>query len=274
MEIVNASRRPTLRRLDVRSSDFVQHPEAEALTRTVASSFLWITHLHLSFLLNSRNVEVGIQAKNLRPLFECKLITELHLYHNLPVDLDDCDVAKMGQAWPHMRSLGLCPDPEVSLPNIRGPSITILSTIARHFPDLLKLYIYVNSDGVPAAYHSPFDFKQLEVCSFGTSEIPEPNDARIPAYLSGVLTIGTVIKSERSPTRVLLVQERPITLLRNESKAAYWSATATTVAILQEGRKASIEEKRRIIEEKHALERKVKALEALLRGQVSSHGQV
>ncbi|KAG8972755.1 hypothetical protein FRC05_009585 [Tulasnella sp. 425] len=109
-----------------------------------------------------------------RPLLACSTLTKLRVHSSSPCIVSTSDLEKMGDAWPKMMELVLCPDPDV-IPGRREPRGTAISTlphVAAAFPRLRVLELYFDLSEPPGSAGGLLPeshFRCLEGLNVGTS---------------------------------------------------------------------------------------------------------
>lgn len=120
-----------------------------------------------------------------RPLLGWSALAELWL----PVQLDEEDIAKMGQAWPRLTTLTL---PDTTLP------VSTLSVFARHFQRLQMLGIKIIWPTPPTFNHTTPQFASLQTLNTRTSSLPPPYmNQPVAGYLAWVCPPGVEVINYR-----------------------------------------------------------------------------
>lgn len=131
------------------------------------------------------------------PLFQCRELVSLDVFDNVPMVLNDNDIAKVINAWPRLERLNLTVDPIDESPKFVGNTFSSLSTFAHHAGTTLRhlgLYFTVDSaeqldDAGTAA------FLELQTLSVGTSFAPHSRKILVASYLAGVCPHGFTLQA-------------------------------------------------------------------------------
>lgn len=174
--------RPALRYIHLRSTTFAHPHDLQALSNAISSTCDQLVYPALVLFIDSTTADTPLDLGAIRPLLKCRLLVTLYLHHSVPCSFDEGDIATMAQAWPRLRQLGLCSDPLILPHTLVGLQLTFLDQMARYFPKLTHLEIYVNGMDVPTSTDGQYAFTKLELCSFGTSPVPLAKEVVVSLY--------------------------------------------------------------------------------------------
>lgn len=110
--------------------------------------------------------------EHLRPILSLKQLIRLELFHNLPLQISEVDLAEFGAGLPALETLVLNPTPL----RLTRPTLTLhsLLTVAQSFPNLFHLGIYLDAEDVMTPMPSPAKtrmFSYLRTLNIGVSPI-------------------------------------------------------------------------------------------------------
>jgi hypothetical protein len=113
-----------------------------------------------------------LSSEHLRPILSLKQLAHLELFHNLPLQISEVDLAELGTALPALETLLLNPQPLL----LTRPTFTLRSllTIAQSFPNLSYLGIYLDAEDITMPTTSSAKirmFPYLRTLSVGASPI-------------------------------------------------------------------------------------------------------
>lgn len=145
-------------------------------------------------LLAISSSNASLSVDNIRPLFSCALLKEFHLWAPHSVPLKDDDVVEMGNSWPAMCSLVICPTPVVR--RDLGASFSILPSFAKNFPNLRELGLFF-CKGAPefdGDLHPEYQFTKLETLAVGLSPVRRGEAQDIGFLLASLCQRSPVIE--------------------------------------------------------------------------------
>ncbi|KAG8914850.1 hypothetical protein FRC00_010336 [Tulasnella sp. 408] len=165
-----------------------------AFTQQLAGRCPMITDIELALFLKPEFRSQGASAlpiEVLESLYSCKNLNALRIGHPLPLKLNPADVENIAHAWPQIKDLYLCcqPDFSFSISEQMGTSISILPVFALHLPNLQRLGLYFNGqDPITFEGHlyPQFQFVQLQTLSVGLSPIPMTKVRDLGFYLASL----------------------------------------------------------------------------------------
>ena len=147
--------------------------------------------------------------EHLRPILSLKQLIRLELCHNLPLQISEVDLAEFGAGLPALETLHLNPVPLL----LTRPTLTLhsLLTIAKNFPKLFDLGIYLDAEDVtmPMPWPMPSSAKTrmfpfLRTLNVGVSPIARDH-VPVALFLSHLFSEndGVVIQSGTTWNEVL-----------------------------------------------------------------------
>ncbi|KAG8869163.1 hypothetical protein FRB98_002810, partial [Tulasnella sp. 332] len=150
---------PRLQHLTLANRDAFHNSDVYALCLSLSTNQFNITTLYLFIYYDSKNEAArGPMPFDLfRPLLQCRGLAEFRLRSHLVIAYDDKDIASMANAWPNMRFLTLCPDPDLQVNLNDGQPFLSIGIFGCSFTNLRELGIYVNTlDAglIPDAHHA------------------------------------------------------------------------------------------------------------------------
>ncbi|KIO32387.1 hypothetical protein M407DRAFT_18698 [Tulasnella calospora MUT 4182] len=173
-----------------------------SFTQQLAGHCPMINTIDLAFFLGPDFRSQGaavLPIEILESLYPCKNINALAIGNPLPLKLSPVDVGRdnMARAWPRIRHLCLCSEPDFSfyVSEQMGNSLSIISVFASYLPHLLTLGLYFNGqDRVAFKGHlyPRYQFTQLLTLLVGLSPIPKTHTCDLGFYLASLCseTVG------------------------------------------------------------------------------------
>lgn len=161
----------------------------------VAQSCPMITELSLNLFTTPDSGEQSVSPLPmalLESLYPCTGLKRLDIGHPFPFTFQEEDVERMGQAWPQMLTLSLCPDPDFSFPltSHRGSPLSILSAFARAVPGLESLSLYCNMQEEAPPFTGNLwpqhQFQNLTEMYFGLSPVPGGPLRQVGFYIASL----------------------------------------------------------------------------------------
>lgn len=144
--------------------------------------------------LRNRSSNASLSTTNIRPLFSCTRLKRFHLLAPHFIPLQENDIVAMGTSWPEMRSLTLCPAPLVH--RHQGTHYNMLSAIARNFPNLRKLRLYLGPgiEEFDGNLYPAYRLGRLETLGVGFSVVPRGKAQEIGFLLASLCQNSPVIE--------------------------------------------------------------------------------
>ncbi|KAG8920000.1 hypothetical protein FRC01_000986 [Tulasnella sp. 417] len=190
-----------LREILIDSANGVSDEEVLGLTRQLGKQCLDLTWISLNFCLGllPQTEELSpLSFGVLEGLFPCRKLKVLQIGHPYPLTINDNGVERMAAVWPNMENFNVSNEPDLSLPipGDMGNSLSILSTFARHFPELETLGLFFAKDQTlrfSGDLYPKFQFHQLKNLSVGLSGAPEGSSQEVGFMLASLCTFKPII---------------------------------------------------------------------------------
>ncbi|KIO32394.1 hypothetical protein M407DRAFT_214358 [Tulasnella calospora MUT 4182] len=162
------------------SSSGVSEEEVSGLAHHLGRECTGLVRISLNFclgLIPQTEETSPLSFRVLESLFPCRKLKMLEIGHPYPLTINEMDVERMAAAWPNMEVFNVGNEPDLSLPipGDMGNSFSILSTFARHFPEMETLGLFFAKDQslrFSGDLYPEFEFHRLESLSVGVSAVP------------------------------------------------------------------------------------------------------
>lgn len=169
-----------LKEILIDSARGVSDKEVLNLTRQLGRDCVGLSRISLNFclgLLPETEETSPLSFRVLESLFPCRKLKMLEIAHPYPLIINKTDVEKMAGAWSELEILNISNEPDLSLPipGDMGNSVSILSTLARHFPKIQALGLFFAKDQTlrySGDLYPDFEFHRLESLCVGISPVP------------------------------------------------------------------------------------------------------
>ena len=149
-----------------------------------------LEHLALDFT----GATVSPKFSNIQPFLKCRSVVSFELRQSQSLKLTAEDAVALGNAWPNLRKLSLCPEPAVQeLETSPGTAMDVLPALAEHCPKLEELGLFFDRDVVPTFngdLEPKAQFQRLQTMNIGRSRVPRKEWSDVGFYLASLCPRG------------------------------------------------------------------------------------
>ncbi|KAG8924701.1 hypothetical protein FRC01_011156 [Tulasnella sp. 417] len=137
------------------------------------------------YVTNDRTENHSIRFDSISPLLSCKSLVEFQILHGRPLQLGAHQIHAIGQAWPSIATLSLCPNVIRSYES-GLPLLDLVNFGPRSFPMLERLAVFLDLSLLPDT-GGGMALSQLKTLCVGTASINPGMDAqRLAQYIATI----------------------------------------------------------------------------------------
>ncbi|KIO31001.1 hypothetical protein M407DRAFT_19883 [Tulasnella calospora MUT 4182] len=163
---------------------FDTSPEVDSFIADLAGACPTLRNLVL-YITNDSTEQHSIRFESISPLLSCRSLVEFQILHGRPLQLGAHQIHTIGQAWPSIATLGLCPN--VIRSNESGlPLSGLVNFGPPSFPMLERLAVFLDLSVLPNT-NVGMALSQLKTLCVGTTFINGNTDTEgLAQYLATI----------------------------------------------------------------------------------------
>lgn len=136
------------------------------------------------YITNDSTERHSIRFESISPLFSCRSLVEFQILHGRPLRLGAHQIHAIGQAWPSIATLSLCPN-VIRIGELGLPLLDLVNFGPRSFPNLERLAVFLDLSLLPDT-DGGMALSQLKALCVGTTSIGSTDPLRLGQYLASL----------------------------------------------------------------------------------------